>query len=372
MGRLATIGFFLIWLSISLTAEAQTTFAGRIVDLVSGNGIPEVTITVSKSCLQGHGLPILHIPLGSGQTDADGKFSVTYSDSPNYPVCIQSLVSYSIQKPGYSFSGGTVRRGGEQVYLGTNLPPLTSVSAAGFFQNFTTEAITAAFGADLASSSEAAISKPLPTSLAGRQLLVSDSQGVEKAAELFFVSPGQINYVVPAGLGEGLAVIKLISDNQLIRAGFIWIEKFAPSIFTANSNGQGVAAAVVQRVKADGSVGYEPVARFDAAQNRFVSFPIDLGPESDKVYLILFGTGWRHRSSLSAMRVRIGDPETEAPLVYAGPQPDFTGLDQANVLLPRSLAGSGEVDVKMAMDREIPEIPNAAWMPANYVRINIR
>jgi len=35
---------------------------------------------------------------------------------------------------------------------------------------------------------------------------------------------------------------------------------------------------------------------------------------------------------------------------FAGAQGDFIALDQANVLIPRSLAGRGEVDVVLTVD----------------------
>jgi uncharacterized protein (TIGR03437 family) len=46
--------------------------------------------------------------------------------------------------------------------------------------------------------------------------------------------------------------------------------------------------------------------------------------------------------------VKIGGTNAEA--VYAGPAPGFTGLDQCNARLPRSLAGRGEIDVVMTVD----------------------
>ncbi len=85
------------------------------------------------------------------------------------------------------------------------------------------------------------------------------------------------------------------------------------------------------------------------AQNKFVATPIDLGPESDNVFLILFGTGLRNRSSLSGVSVKIGG--VDAQVQYAGPQPIFPGLDQVNALIPRSLVGrNGEVDVELIVD----------------------
>lgn len=37
-------------------------------------------------------------------------------------------------------------------------------------------------------------------------------------------------------------------------------------------------------------------------------------------------------------------------VTFVGPQGEFAGLDQVNVLLPRSLAEMGEVDVEIEMN----------------------
>jgi hypothetical protein len=88
---------------------------------------------------------------------------------------------------------------------------------------------------------------------------------------------------------------------------------------------QGVAAAVALRVKADGSQSYEVVAQLDARQNKFVSRPLDLGPEGDQVFLLLLGTGIRFGSSPSAVIATIGGVYAEVN--FAGAQGDFVGLD---------------------------------------------
>ncbi|MGH9845529.1 MAG: hypothetical protein ACREEM_43010, partial [Blastocatellia bacterium] len=133
-----------------------------------------------------------------------------------------------------------------------------------------------------------------------------------------------------------------------------------PGLFSANASGQGLAAAVALRVKADGSQSFEPVAQFDQAQNKFVAVPIDLGPESDQVFLILFGTGLRFHSSLSAVTARIGGVDTQ--VIFAGAQGGFVGLDQVNVRLPRSLIGRGVVDVVLTVDGQ----------PANTVQVSLK
>lgn len=120
-----------------------------------------------------------------------------------------------------------------------------------------------------------------------------------------------------------------------------------------------MAAAVVFRRRADGSESFEPVARFDQAQGRFVPVPIDLGPETDQVFLILYGGGFRFRSSLSATAVTIGGVNSE--VLFAGDAPGYVGLDQCNVRLSRSLIGRGEVDVALIVEGKM----------ANNVRIAI-
>jgi gluconolactonase len=238
---------------------------------------------------------------------------------------------------------------------------ITSVSAASFTgARLASESIVALFGAGLATATQAATTVPLPDSIIGASVKLTDSAGVDRRAPLFFVAPTQINFLAPAGAAAGAATITATSGNGNVFTAAIRIAGVAPGLFSANANGQGVAAAVALRIRANGSQSFEPVATFDSAQNRFVSAPIDLGPETDTVFLLLYGTGVRFRSALSAISVRIGG--VEAQVDYAGAQGDFAGLDQLNVRLPRSLIGRGEVDVALTVDGQM----------SNTVRINIK
>lgn len=115
-------------------------------------------------------------------------------------------------------------------------------------------------------------------------------------ARLFFVSPTQVSYQIPPGTSAGAGMVTLVRRGEAIAADAINVWSVAPGIFTADSSGGGVAAGVVARVRAGGAQSYEPIARFDPAQNKIVVVPIDLGPESGEVFLVLFGTGWRFRS----------------------------------------------------------------------------
>ncbi|MDX2034245.1 MAG: hypothetical protein SF339_26455 [Blastocatellia bacterium] len=245
---------------------------------------------------------------------------------------------------------------------GPRLGSLACVSAASFSQEggLAPESITSAFGANLARETRVAASLPLPTTLAGVSLKVTDSTGAERLAPLFFVSADQINYLMPEGTSPGPATLRAIYENAEVAGGEVRIAATAPGIFSANADGQGVAAAVTLRVRADASQRFESVARLDPASNRFVAAPIDLGPATDQVFLVLYGTGLRYRSSLSAIRCTIGGAGSD-PL-FAGPVPGFPGFDQINLRLPRSLAGRGEVEVLVSVDGK----------PANPVRVSIR
>lgn len=239
---------------------------------------------------------------------------------------------------------------------------LASVSAASFQAGkpLSGESIVAAFGANLADVTQIGTTIPLPTNLGGTQASVKDSAGNERPAPLFFVSPTQVNYLIPQGTVSGNATVTITNWSGIVSRSTVQVNAVAPGIFAANANGRGVPAAVVERIRANGSRNTEPVARFDQAQNQFVALPIDLGAADDQIFLALFGTGFRFRSSLSAVTATIGGATAE--VTFAGAQGDFVGLDQANIRINRSLMGRGDVDVVMTVDGQT----------TNTVRVNIK
>ncbi len=233
--------------------------------------------------------------------------------------------------------------------LGVTEPALASVSAASFLATaIAGESMVSSFGSSLAPGTQTAAATPLPTSLSGVTVRVRDGAGAERESPLFFVSPGQINFQIPAATMVGAATVTVLRENRPAARGVVQITNAAPGLFAANANGQGAAAAVALRVRADGSQQFEPVVQFDPAQNRFITRPLDLGSSADQLYLVLFGTGVRFRRSSSPAIVRIGGIEAQA--LYAGAQGGFVGLDQVNVPVARSLAGRGEVDVIVLLD----------------------
>jgi uncharacterized protein (TIGR03437 family) len=238
--------------------------------------------------------------------------------------------------------------------------PLANVSAASFSATeFAADMVVSAFGSNLATGNESATSQPLPTTLRGTTVRVRDSAGVERLAPLFFVSITQINYLIPTGTANGPATVIVTSADGRLSAANINIVTVAPGLFTANANGQGVPAGYLLRVSGNGSQTVEVIATTSPTGQR-VPLAIDLGPESDQVFLVLFGTGFRRRSALSAVTATIGGAEAE--VLFAGTQGGLAGLDQANIRIPRSLAGRGEVEVVLRVDGKA----------ANIVRIAVK
>ncbi|MBL8207217.1 MAG: VCBS repeat-containing protein [Blastocatellia bacterium] len=242
----------------------------------------------------------------------------------------------------------------------TQVASVTSVSAASYYGTaLASDSIVSAFGVNLATTTQAAARLPLPTTLAGTTVRVRDSAGVERLAPLFYVSPQQVNYLIPAGTANGTATVTITNGAGANLTGTVQITSVAPGLFAANADGQGPPAGYALRVKADGTQVTEPITRWDAAQNRHLLTPLDLGASNEQMFLVLFGTGFRRVSAPSAVSAKIEG--VEVAVSYAGAQGEFVGLDQLNLLVPRSLIGYGELDIILTVDGKT----------ANTVKINI-
>lgn len=266
-------------------------------------------------------------------------------------------------------ANGTGTESGDRIYTRNfSVQPTTgpqavaTVSAASFTQGaLASETIAALFAAGgLADATVAATSVPLPTTLNNVTVNIKDAAGTERSAPLFFVSPAQINFMVPQGTSNGAATITVLKSGTAVGAGTLTVETVTPGLFTANSNGQGVPAAVLFRQTAGGTQTLEPVSVFNTATNRYEPVQIDLGLESDIVILIAFGTGFRNRTSLSGVTATIGG--VNAAVDFAAAQGSLAGLDQANIRIPKELTGRGLVNVNFTVDGKA----------ANPVQLNIK
>ncbi len=348
MKKLIIYSILSLMFALVQTANAQS---GRIRD-VDNKGIPGVMVTGDLNCRGG--IPIgdgAHFPL-SAVSGPDGSYSFTLPPVANTSVCGTRIITVLVRsKPNYIFIDD----------IGLELPLFQSVSGADYKTVVASEMIAAGFSQGLSETTEAAAIFPLPTTLADRSIVISHTtlMGAEKNAELIFVSPTQINYVIPAGFPPGRAFVKVREGDRLVRAGVIDIKSIAPSIFTLTSDGAGFPAAFVQRIKSDFAVSYELIAQFDPDQGAIVPIPIDLDSETDMVFLGLLGTGFRNRRSLDAVTAKIGGIPVD--VLYAGAQ-GLPGTDQVNLRIPRDLMGRGEALVEIAVE----------GTPVNVVKVVVK
>ena len=210
------------------------------------------------------------------------------------------------------------------------------------------DSIGTLFGRTLAPTTAQAGAYPLPTTLGGISVGVRDSAGNERPARLFYVSPSQVNFEIPSGTAAAAATVTTYSGEIPRSSGIAMVEPVAPAIFTQNASGNGVAAAIFVRITPSMPAVYDYVFSCGATPGTCVPKPIDMGNPLDRTYLVLFGTGIRHRSALTGVSVTIAGEN--APVEYAGPQPTYVGLDQVNVLVPDDLRGRGTVEVTLTVD----------------------
>jgi uncharacterized protein (TIGR03437 family) len=94
------------------------------------------------------------------------------------------------------------------------------------------------------------------------------------------------------------------------------------------------------------------------AQGSFSAAPLNMGAATDKVYLAIYATGVQ-AAGMANVTVTVNGVST--PVLYAG-SAGFSGVDQINVQLPASLAGSGTVALQVT----------ASGLAANTVQIAIQ
>lgn len=328
-------------LGFGLTPYDYSSNINQTFDGAGGTGVINVTNATACNWTASSLASWITITPGNGNGMGTGNGTVNYQVAPN---------------PTYSERRGYIRVGGAVFFIRqTEKPTTKSVSAATYRTTghptfaalpVAAESIVSAFGKNLATGTQSATAVPLPTSLLGTTVTVRDSYGVERLAPLFYVSPLQINYQLPSGTAGGYAQVTIKSGDGATTIEVLQIVQVQPGIFTANQAGSGPAAAVVQRVKADGTQSFEPTVTYDPQTQSYQMKEVDLGPEGERVFLLLFGVGVRNVPALTDLSLNSlgqGQNPYRASLTpqYAGPQGEYVGLDQMNFEIPRDWQGRG-------------------------------
>ena len=387
-GQFGTAATYAVGANPRTLATADVNGDGK-PDLIVATGIPS-SKNYQVSVLLGNGdgtfQARFNVPLPLGETpnamalvdlDGDGNIDIVVSD-----CCSDSTTSYlrgngdgTFQAPIAFYVGNSPRSivvgdwngdnkpdlafaaspsdapslGGVAVITNhlSVVPGIVNTSGASFLPgSLAPSAIIAAFGSNLTNGTAAATGDPssLPTTLANTTVTVKDSLGVSRQASLYYVSPTQVNYQVPAATAIGPATVQVASPNG-VSAAKVNVAPVAPGMFTANSTGLAAGSGVQVIGNNQSTLNIEYT---DPATGNVMPLPIYLGPSNQQTYLALYGSGIRGRSSLAGVVVTIGGVYT--PALYADPQSQYAGVDQLNVQIPNSLAGSGTVTIQVTVD----------------------
>ena len=249
-----------------------------------------------------------------------------------------------------SYRGGSGAFGDGMIAKISPTGPVVTLAPAGQVEAFAAESIMSVYGVDLATGTAAALTLPLPTSLDGNSLTVTDSAGVTRPAPLYFVAPGQINFEIPAGTAAGTATVTIQNQNGTVQSTTITIGSVSPGIFALN--GSGLVAAWVLPVVSGAQQALQPV--YQLASGNVIALPVSLGPSTEEVYLEIYGTGFRNAKSFTAT---VGG--LSVPVLGAAATSQFVGEDQVNIgPLPQALAGTGSVNIVITADGQAANTVN--------------
>jgi uncharacterized protein (TIGR03437 family) len=312
--------------SISLAAAPQMPTASASLNL-TGDGVQwtvnvfpsnQITTWLSVTPTSGSGSQAINLR-GSATGLATGVYNATlvFQATNTIPQFIEVPVTFTVgSATGISIGG--------------------MANGASYQPAYAPGMVLSIFGAQLAPSTQAAGSVPLPLTLAGVSATVN---GV--AAPLYYVSPSQLNIQIPYETGAGRAVLGVNNNGQVAAAAFK-VTPAAPGIFTDPSNNLVPKSAAKPGdtlslfLTGDGTVtpslasGASPVS----------GTPLDYLP----------------RPGLPVAVTIAGIPAT---IVFAGIPPSLVGTTQINFVIPSdAAAGTQTVIVSVA---------GASSQPANLL-----
>ncbi|HEX8852897.1 MAG TPA: hypothetical protein VF754_05385, partial [Pyrinomonadaceae bacterium] len=187
---------------------------------------------------------------------------------------------------------------------------------------------------DRNAAEEARRRPPLPIELNGVTVSI-----VNAAAGLYFVSPGQINFVVPVGLLPSTTPLPVVINNNgaVIRTSLV-VNSAQPDILTS-TNSAGGRAVVLNVTNPCVAPTTEPFTVTSTRPTGGVCTATTT--ETVPTQLLIMLTGVRGLAP-SNITVRIRDTDISgASILSVGPS-RTAGFDQIIVQLPASLAGAGD------------------------------
>jgi uncharacterized protein (TIGR03437 family) len=200
--------------------------------------------------------------------------------------------------------------------------------------------IATIYGSNLSFTTRAVASadldgKNLPNSLEGVTVYVN---GI--ASGLFYVSPGQVNFVIPYVLADGVtASIYLVRQGLSGPKVTVTVSAGSPGLFQWDGN-----FAVAQH--ADGTL-ISPDSPAHPGEI-VVLYAAGLGHTSPDIYPGSVASMALRITNLSQLKILLdGTPCDDSTIYYAGATPGYAGLYQINLRLPPNLNVNPKVQIVM-------------------------
>lgn len=239
--------------------------------------------------------------------------------------------------------------------LSTSWAQMSVVNGASFApgQPLAPGSFATIFGNNLCGQ-QAVAAPPFPLTLGGCSVSVD---GVPAA--MHYVSPGQINFIVPRSMGAGMATVVVATGSGQL-TGSMRIGPAGPGIFTVNGMGVGEGAML------------------HGAMWRRGPFSVTTAGQPTPVSIFVTGL------DLSAKPVvTVGGIPVE--VLWFGEAPGYPGLQQINIMLPSGMAGVGRVPVAVTSAGQTSNVvfmnvlPTTAmmqgmpgWGPGMLIQENMR
>ncbi len=195
--------------------------------------------------------------------------------------------------------------------------------------------IASLFGISLAAGTAAVSEFPVPTTLAGTQVLVNNTP-----APLFFVSPSQINFQMPAEAAGTTAQVNVVSGALRGQAIAVKVAPEVPGIFTAVPGGTGQGAVLNQDFSpnpAQNSATPGSVVQIFATGLGATNPPAATGQPG--------ATSAPFHLTVMTPAVMIGGASAE--VLFSALAPGFVGLYQVNARVPAGTAAGSAVPLQI-------------------------
>lgn len=217
-----------------------------------------------------------------------------------------------------------------KVWNAANLAPITNAVAPGEFVSL--------FGSGLCSATEGAATLPLPTNLANVQVSVN---GV--FAPISYVSPNQINILVPYETSGGYATFQVTSDTGLSNAVTLYERATAPGVFASTNGGFAPGVGPAAALHAN----FSPVTQGNPAQVGETLLLYVTGLGAVKPAVADGAAAARNPLSVVVANIGVFVDGQAAAVNFQGLAPGFAGLYQVNFVVPGGVS-SGLVDISVS------------------------